>query len=88
MKLIRLMDNYFGNFFTAEKIGFTEVDSIWTSKSNEQKSRLKVQKKHGFVRSLGFYRKVGKIAGFHSTVIRPKFGPINCYYFLKFTKNG
>lgn len=54
----------------------------------KQKSRLKVLKKHGFVRSLGFYRKVGKIAGFHTTVIRPKFGPINSYYFLKFTKNG
>lgn len=47
----------------------------------KQKSRLKVHKKHGFVRSLGFSRKVGKIAGFHTTVIRPKFGPINSYYF-------
>lgn len=54
----------------------------------KQKSRLKVLKKHGFVRSLGCYRKVGKIAGFHTTVLRPKFGPINGYYFVRFTKNG
>ena len=33
------MDNYFGNLFIGEKIGFTKVDSTWTSKSNEQMDR-------------------------------------------------
>ncbi len=54
----------------------------------KQKSRLKALKKHGFVRSLGSYREIGKIAGFHTTVTRPKYGPINGYYFVKFAKNG
>ena len=39
MKLIRLMDNYVGNFFYREKVGFTGVDTTWKSKSNETMDR-------------------------------------------------
>jgi hypothetical protein len=50
--------------------------------------RLNTLKCHGFVKSLGTYRKLGSKAGFSTSIERAKYEDIDSYYFIKFTKNS
>lgn len=52
-----------------------------------QKSREVRLKKHGFVRTLGFYKKLANMHNMKISIQRFKYAPINSYYLMKFTND-
>ena len=85
------------NFLRKCALGDTDVIFVNTqiigpfnylSYSLKEPYRLNTSKKHGFVKSLGSYRKIGSATGFITSIERAKFKDIDSYYFIKFTKRN